>query len=405
MPMRFIPIFNSKKERTIKADSMIDATMKIVSTSWKKYIEEQHSIISNEVTNALLKGVEDGDVKGQFQQIKTDCMNEYTEKLNKYGDDKHWTSEQKTTFYRKLLNLPASEQNFLLVYDNSIENVKQGYEKTLMDAINFKVGFNALSRLYVNDKPMRMIPSRGMMQAYLEAVCPAAPYPIFRFGLSSIKALHNTLKANGRDLFQNFALLPQYNPLEVDSYRVLARYAEVDLHDFYHQMRISHIPLNDRQLFNDFADKLLDYAGVKPVRNNFARALALKIIDMEHPYYDENLKKLCTYTEDTKLQLFEPEQRFWQCLDSCARSAASSLENRFDLDEYFETLEQIFLWIMKDNFESEANRKTLDSILDFKTDESKKETLRFSLYLQRKFKNWFNDLLQNSELLTIRPGF
>jgi hypothetical protein len=384
-PMRFISVFNNKNERTRNADLMIDATMKLVSSSYEKRL--LHKIGLNLETKEFKFNIK------------------YAQKYNKIEGQKDkttWNLEQKKRFYLKLLKLPHSEHSFLLVHDSLIEDVNDKHV-SVIDAINFKYGFNALSRLCVNDKPMRMIPSRGMMQAYLEAMSPdTTPLPMYRLSPSTVLGLHYTLKANGKDLFQSFKYLPQYIPLLVDSYPASSRYVEAELHDLYHHMRISHIPLIERQLFIELTDELLAFA-CKPVgylrgiakdlgdnvenkvKNKFARALAIQLIDMEHGAYDINLKLLLEVYPRGARPTKDPIQRFWHTLDRAAKSAF--LLTEINETEFLETLEALMRWML--NCESENYKTIIDSIFDFEEFEYPVEDqFHFSSLLRKKFEIW-----------------
>lgn len=342
-PVKIISVFNNLKIVN-QAEKMIDATMKIFSPSRKKWlIENENKKIEGlsetelieelsyvfidiflrmkisdkfgEVCNwsieqrrlfyincLVSQGNADQDAIKTMENdaliplVKQYLQNAFAKKLlNKYGDELLWTKEQRTVFYMKLLKLPVSEQCFLLFDDDSVADKVHGNKACATNQLNFKLGFNELSRVCVKDKPMRMMPSRGMMQAYLEAVCEDVPRPVFRFSFSTIIGLHNTLKANGRDLFQYCVLLSKPYPSKIHSYPAFIQYSDAELHDFYHQMRVSFIPLRERKMLNDCADLLLACAGSKPIKNQFARAFALEIIDMDHFYYSENFKKSCLY--------------------------------------------------------------------------------------------------------------
>lgn len=349
-PMEFIEALNANQKRTQRADKMIDATMRIAPSAallrMKLALQESGS------------SVDQGEYAKNVDLLKQE-----------FGEAYYWTPLQKKQFYLNLLKYPASEHSFLLVNDSFIVDGAS----SVMDVINFDIGFNALSRLTINDKLMRIIPSRGMMQAYLEAINPkTTPKPIYRFGLSTLSGLHNTLKDNGRDLFQSFTLLAHLTPAIVDSRPASTRYVEAELHDFYHQMRISHIPLNDRNVLNCFADKLLAIAKSQTPRNKVASALAAQIIDMEHSYYDLFDEKRTKYHErlneifigaKTVLILGErrlepvdnPNLRLWLSLNLCFNTVKDSRPLTPNTNELEETQKGLVAWMLYD--ESLCNPK------------------------------------------------
>lgn len=356
IPTRIIEIFNEQGQRKRLADSMIDATLKIVPASYMLKVEAE--------IEELNKSVNKGFVNLQFLQ-------EVMASSKLFGDEKLWTTDQKKQFYINLLKLPASEHAFIVLPDNIIENILNKKE-SIMDVINFRIGFNALSRLRSNNQPMRMIPSRGMMQAYLEAISPTTtPKPAYRFGLSTLRGLHKTLKENSRDLFQSFACFPkEMTPVMVDNYSALTRYAEAELHDFYHQMRISHIPLHHRELFNLFADKLLAIAGPLAARNKFAYAMASRVIDMEHSAYEINKNKFRQLYQFMKdLENVNPQQLFWHTINHCVAMAEALLESNgtFDKNKLDETLNQLMNWLLTEEFQSNKEYHSLvDGINEYK---------------------------------------
>lgn len=215
---------------------------------------------------------------------------------------------------------------------------------------------------------MRMIPSRGMMQAYLEAMSPSTtPKPVYRFGISTLRGLHKTLKLNGRDLFQSFKFLPEYLPTMVDKFPVAKRYAEAELHDFYHQMTITHIPLNERELLNIFADKLLSIAVAKEERNKFASAFAAAIIDMEHVEYAIPIQNDKASLLLPKAVVLDPKHRFWKSLEICIAKAKIFLKDPLKNEDYEETRDALIQWILEDEFGFNSNyHLILDAIQDYK---------------------------------------
>lgn len=366
-PMEFIEVLNSNQKRSSRADKMIDATMKIVSSA---------ALLKMKVGVELhLKKM--GSGSGSDKDMAN--FNEKIDTLKKeFGDTLYWTPTQKKQFYLNLLKYPASERSFLLVCDSLIEDVTRGH-LSVMDAININIGFNALSRLTINDSPMRIIPSRGMMQAYLEAISPeTTPKPMYRLGLSTPPGLHNTLKENGRDLFQSFKFLSHLTPAIVNTHPASPRYVEAELHDFYHQMRVSHIPSIDRALLIRFADKLLDVAKSKTPRNKFASVFAANLIDMEHSYYDvfyvgrERYQKKINELLHGNMEIIfhgmpnletieNPNQRFWFSLNLCIEKTGISALLKYDDNDIADTHKCLIEWMLSDEFSLNPG---IQSILD-----------------------------------------
>lgn len=279
--VRVVSIFTKNQQgqdvRNKNASDMIRATMK------------SHPAVLN-FLNAL-------------EVAACNCGRPHTQKIDQ---DYIWSAAEEKEFYNRLWKMPKSEHSFLLVRDN-VEELPKKSERNVMDQINLAFRINSFSRLLIQKAPWRMIPSRGMAQALLEAFYPeTAPAAVYRLCLSTVEGLHQTLKQGGRDLFQSFALLPEFTPTIVDTYPAPTRYAEPEMHDYYHQIRISAIPMLDREFFFSLIDFL------EPYKDETTASLRQQLIDMEHSKYDTRYKQGST----------EPLMNFWLSVNSCINKEA-----------------------------------------------------------------------------------
>lgn len=314
-----VNIFNEKGELAPNAEKMIDATMKLCSASARAFAHRQ--------IDKLLKAADEikaGVQKNSFKLTESPLFSSFFSRLDKELADKinslstqeqlkiydgiikyyeslvkrieslegqlDWiineTKNEKSEFYQILKSLPASEQCFLLVPDHDFDA-----ETTVTREINFRLNVNVLSRLMVNGKPMIMIPSKGMMQAYLEATRGKnAPRLVSRFGLSPWRGLLNEMKHGIRDLFVAFEPLAHLSPLVADNFLAPSRSADTEKHDgTYHGMRFADVPSVVVKLFAEIAEPLLPSEleeATPDVSIDFRSALATTIIDMEMVAYD-----------------------------------------------------------------------------------------------------------------------
>lgn len=177
-------------------------------------------------------------------------------------------------FFDLCRNLPPLEQQFLLVPEE-----KPG-ERTLGLRLK-EVNFRAL----IFYKGCRVIASKGMMQAYLQAQGPsAAPRMITRLGLSEPAALGAQSLRNERD----FCLNTLFPVDSADGFPVDVRYNDVENHDFYHASVFRTIPEYDRVRLNAAAclfSKIADQTLHLSKDEQRASDAATHLFDMEHKAY------------------------------------------------------------------------------------------------------------------------
>ncbi len=307
----------NNNKRNINSCNMIEATMRIYSSSYRAYLEqkkkeqEEQLLLINQVAGSGLATIL-SIIGGSQSTYDTSAWNDEAKSALS-----EWDNESKEKFYALLKALPASEQQFLVLPDPHFDGKSFTYDNSVTKEINYNVGFNVFGRFRIKEKadsknptPVCMIPTRGMMHAFLEATRPATiPTPIYRFGLSPVSGLYETMKAGGRDMYQSFAPLAHLNPKDVDGHPALPSYAGPELHDFYHQSRAANVPANETKLFAEIAGYFFHLSKTQPSCTEYAAEFGAQIADMEHGTYNPNhLKK-----NPGKAKLFnEPFFKFWR---------------------------------------------------------------------------------------------
>lgn len=283
--VRFIPLFMNDKHNPL-ASSMINETMKVAFTALIAY----RTSLGDELSKNLIIPIDKGN--------------------------KNWTRQQELNFVLRLWKqYPPSEHSFMLVPDQFPSG-----EWRAGDRLAFNLGFNILTRLSEENAPMRMIPSRGMTQAFIEATTVDAPIPIYRFGLSPAKGMHAALRINCRDIYQSFAPLEHLSPTTVDRHIANPAYAEAELHDFYHQFIFAFVPPSHRKIFTDFADAIQAYIDAQPSGCSIAEKFLEVLVDMEHTKYFDNQKSFEhkeIISKNIDPRRFAPELVFWLSIGYC----------------------------------------------------------------------------------------
>lgn len=139
--------------------------------------------------------------------------------------------DKREIFMKKMSQLPASEQAFLMVPDLQKNNVKSTFTVSQVIGNTLKV-FNRV-------KSMRLVPSIGMMQAYLDAEFdePVRIKPIIY--LSTQKQIRENALKSTRDMMMPFPdnLGNNHCPPKADF--LSAPWYDFPYHDFYHAVLAS----------------------------------------------------------------------------------------------------------------------------------------------------------------------
>ncbi len=302
----------TKDKKIIKLSAVkIEATMKIASSSLQAFIQQAKTkfkpsrFFSGSTTTLP-------PMHELLAAINTDHLEEAAKQ--NLAD---WASEaEKNKFYRLLSEMPASEQFFLLMDDPFFDGQNFAEQQSVIQHINYRLNFNIFSRLRVDKIPKLMIPSAGMMEAYLQATRPETHIsPVYRFGLSPIEGLFNTMREDRRDKIICTPILPNSTPKVADNIPANIAYAEAELHDFYHQTLCSNIPYADRQVFIKLIDELDRLATKNPKTKIYVDAIRNLLIDMEFRAYDRHIDKSIFLKELKKYIATDIIYRFWLTLD------------------------------------------------------------------------------------------
>ena len=312
-------VINSEGKVIRSSMHKIEATMKLASSSFKEYTtravqqaetkEEQSRffrsmikapVSEEDILNRLLAGVD----LTQFDAAEK-------------AGHMDWVSEaEKNAFYQKIKKLPVSEQHFMIIDDPLFNGYSVVNKTSVMQQINYRLGFNIFSRLRIDGKPKLMIPSAGMIQAYLEATRANTRMPaVYRFGLSPLEGLYKTMKSGCRDKIICTPLLPELTPSHADLQPANSAWAESEMHDFYHETLCANVPFGDRKLFVEFIDKLQSIGHSLSGVKTYVDAVREFLIDMEHRAYDRHIGKTLFLKIFASMKSTDPHARFWSVID------------------------------------------------------------------------------------------
>lgn len=205
------------------------------------------------------------------------------------------------TFISLMQKLPLSEQRFLLVPDiqgnPSSKELDQQLEAGkkrpyISQIIKHSTGINVFGRVNYQGRPTRMVPSMGMMQAFLDAQFGEQAVTIKpRTYLSTDMQLRECGMNDTRDMLMPFPNSNgvNRNPKLADYYK--APWYDFPYHDFYHCIIASGVGKFFRRAAIDAADVVMQLADTKLSKENVLinaashddlKRLSSSIIDMEH---------------------------------------------------------------------------------------------------------------------------
>lgn len=200
------------------------------------------------------------------------------------------TSKEQSALFDLMRKLPSLEQMFLLIPEPNPmtshirEMVRQSNAGTVTEIIQSQeLGFNVfgrLSNLHLKE-PMRMIPSKGLMQAYILVTGGDSSF-ITQIGLANDKVLKQGILLNERPMSLNFSFLKKAQ--QADGYECLEEANEEAYHDFYH-IDIFKLIKQDRPKFYGMSEALQKIAFQYPSVKGVADILDRDCIDMQHVMY------------------------------------------------------------------------------------------------------------------------
>lgn len=203
-----------------------------------------------------------------------------------YLDGRQWD-----VFIENMRKLPPSEQRFLLVPDiqgnqtleqAARENGGNFFKATTSQAIG-TAGINVFNRVDHLDRPMRMVPSLGMMQAFLDAQFDEPVQINPRIYLSTVAQIRECGCTSCRDMMMPFPdasghsrCLPKADGFEAPWY-------DFPYHDFYHAIIASSIGKVCRKAGIIASDVISFYADEPTTENRKGlKQLAISLVDMEY---------------------------------------------------------------------------------------------------------------------------
>lgn len=255
------------------------------------------------------------------------------------------TSQQQANFFDLVRKLPSIEQRLLLVPDTkplSLEKqkiLKALGTQTITQAIQMTNGrFNFCCRLSdrLLGKPMRIIPSKGIMQAYSFATGGITTL-ITQFKLASNQDLKQKILLNERPLCLNFAYLKKETT--ADNFQCQDQFNEIEFHDFYHLYVIKFVK-EDCPQFYGMSEVMEKIAIKNPDIKEIAMYWNRFLIDMEPLAYS------LTYTYIFKNgEKFSKKSLFWASMGRIVNYTIKkeNLKNQlatFDLFMIHELLQQ-----------------------------------------------------------------
>lgn len=191
--------------------------------------------------------------------------------------------EKLITFMNKMRELPLSEQRFLLVHDIQVRNNWNAPALTISQILNTSL-VNVFSRVHHNRQPMRVIPSLGMMQAFLEAQYdePVTIKP--RLYLSTEMQIRECGLKGCRDILMPFPDANGENRSPSTADESQAPWYDFPYHDFYHAIVASATGETYRKVGVLAFDAIADFVETSRGAQEF-RPLAASFIDMEYTHF------------------------------------------------------------------------------------------------------------------------
>lgn len=222
--------------------------------------------------------------------IQTLRTRDFTPQLPPREDDL-LNAEQIDTLFAKLQTLPASEQQIFIILDvqGIIKKGESPINKTISQHILYGQRLNVFNRLLEEETALRMIPSVGLMQAFIDVIGGENAVKINPvIGLSSLDDIRkNGLEAT-RDMAFQFPgiLLPE----RADG--VLAPDADFTYHDFYHTFMASMLSDTSRKRIIALADAIKAYLQANDLPENEGGLWYYStLIDMEHKEFRPDWSK------------------------------------------------------------------------------------------------------------------
>lgn len=243
------------------------------------------------------------DPDGTVNSVSAASIRQTLESSGKYRGQRALLNEEKmNAFFRSMHAQPASEQFYFYIDAGQIDlpqnEVKKGAKifnntLTITEDIYASQGVNVFNQFrggLALDIKYRMLPSLSMMQQFLVAYAGNADAvkltPVI--GLSSAADIVENIESDTRDMALPFPGVDL--PKEAD---MLLAPNDIDFigHDFYHSIVASDVPHELRRAFGKYAKAIFELKEQfhDPLVYAFLDQLYERIIDMEHPFFRQNL--------------------------------------------------------------------------------------------------------------------
>lgn len=234
-------------------------------------------------------------------------------------------------FIEKMKQLPFSEQKFLIVPDlQGIDSIDETAKKNngnpfkaTVSQATFHAGVNVFNRCSINDQAFRIVPSFGMMQAFLEAQYGDDAVEIKpRLYLSTMRHIYQSRLESNCDV-----MIPSLDtkgnnrcPSKADGY--FAPWYDFTAHDFYHAILTSSVGKTYRKVAVFASDTIREFEKTAPEADKKGlRQLAFSLIDMDfvhfhHFHRSETFTKATAFwfTMNLQLELHQEKYQTYQIL-------------------------------------------------------------------------------------------
>jgi hypothetical protein len=200
--------------------------------------------------------------------------------------------------------LPASEQRFLLVPDIQVRPSSYKLSASTISQSIKQGGINVFNRVNLHGKEMRIVPSIGMEQAFLDAQYdqPVTIKP--RIYLSTDMQIRECGLTNSRDMMMSFPDGMGDNRCPKTADTLDAPWYDFSYHDFYHAIVASAIGEQFRSTGIVASDVTFEYAKKSSSENQEIQRLGTRFLDMEY-------RQFLHFIKDLKIS---PIQNFWKAM-------------------------------------------------------------------------------------------
>lgn len=226
----------------------------------------------------------------------------------------HLDPEQLTLFFKKMRDLPRSEQQFFIIPEE--EDFCDGERKTITEELYMNSSFNIFGVFEEGGKKWRMVPSLGMMQTFLNVKFKHPVELVEEIDLSSEDGMRVKTFLNQRPIAVG---AHGAEPSETADYFWAPKF-KLPYHDFFHAFVVSNIKPEHRDAFQ-WIEKLLAELEIDPDLNFFKEYIHTvreRLVDLDLTLYRYDLIN----SQELQKNL---DVVFWQSLGRSHEAAISYL--------------------------------------------------------------------------------